>query len=928
MSTSHAPTAPSGFDERGEAEGSDAAAGAARDKVAWHSLTVAEICERLGVEPREGLNAGEVERRRAKYGLNKLAEAKKEPGWHAFLRQYRDLMQLVLVGAAVVSIVALQEVSTGIVIIGLTVLNAVLGLNQEGKAAESVAALQKMLLIKAHVRRDGAMADVPAEEVVPGDVVAFEAGDKIPADGRLVVAATLEIEEAALTGESTPVGKSVEPVSGGDVPLGDRHDMAYMNSTVTRGRGEMVVTATGMKTEVGQISGMLSHVQQEKTPLTRQLDQLTVVITIMAGIALALVVLIGLIRGDDFDDLFLIGITLAIAAIPTGLPSVVTTMLSLGTQALAAKGAIVKRLRSVETLGSTSAICSDKTGTLTLNQMTVRQLLIAGRRYSVDGEGYSTNGNILRVAGETDTELAPFLLPMALANDGAVHDGEIVGDPTEVALVVLAAKGGLDVDETRRTYPRVAEVPFDSDYKFMATFHEIDGVVRCFVKGAPDVLLARSTHARAADGSVVPIDEYRARVLEENDRLASEGLRVLAVASRDIDPAQFDPNAVLLDEVQGLTLLALVGIVDPPRKEARDAIARCKEAGIRARMITGDHVTTAAAIAGQLGIEGRALSGTEFAAMSDEELEQQVEEIGVVARVAPEDKVRLVDTLKRKGHVVSMTGDGVNDAPALKRADIGVAMGITGTEVTKEAGDMILTDDNFATIVAAVEGGRGIYDNLMKYVRVQMVMLGAFILLFVLAGAFDVANGSPLTPLQVLWINFAVDVVLAIGLGFDAAAPGLMRRRPRDASAPIIDRSLAIQLGAASVVMSVLALVIVAWGENRYDLVVATTMGLTTLSLMHIAAALEVRELEGSIFDRYTIANKRFVQLIAAATVLTFLVTELGFLQRIFDTVSLTSSQWGICLLGPIVFIAVAELAKLVRRRTGEPDEAAATATG
>jgi Ca2+-transporting ATPase len=431
------------------------------------------------------------------------------------------------------------------------------------------------------------------------------------------------------------------------------------------------------------------------------------------------------------------------------------------------------------------------------------------------------------------------------------------------------------------------------------------------------------------DGSAVDIGEYRDRVLAENDRLASDGLRVLAVASRDFDPAQFDPNSELLDQVQNLTLLALVGIVDPPRKEAKDAIARCKEAGIRARMITGDHVTTASAIAEQLGIEGRALSGTEFAALSDEDLDEQVEQIGVVARVAPEDKVRLVDVLKRKGHVVSMTGDGVNDAPALKRADIGVAMGITGTEVTKEAADMILTDDNFATIVSAVEGGRGIYDNLMKYVRVQLVMLGAFILLFVLAGAFDVANGAPLTPLQILWINFAVDVVLAIGLGFDAAAPGLMRRRPRDASAPIVDRSLAIQLGAASVLMSVLALVIVAWGENRYDLVVATTMGLTTLSLMHIAAALEVRELEGTIFDRYTIANRRFVYLIATATVLTFLVTELAFLQRIFDTVSLTSSQWGICLLGPIVFIAVAELAKLVRRHTGEPAEAAAaTATG
>jgi P-type Ca2+ transporter type 2C len=900
--------------------------GASPGGLTWHALTAEEVSAKLGVDPTAGLDHAEVERRRAEVGPNKLAEAKKEPAWRAFVRQYRDLMQLVLLGAAIVSMAALQEFSTGIVIIGLTVLNAILGLNQEGKAAESVAALQKMLLIKAHVRRGGELADIPAEELVPGDVVSFEAGDKIPADGRLVVAATLEIEEAALTGESTPVSKGVGAIAGEDVPLGDRTDMAYMNSTVTRGRGEMVVTATGMATEVGQISGMLSHVEQEKTPLTRQLDQLTMLITGMAGAALALVVIIGLVRGQSFDDLFLIGISLAIAAIPTGLPAVVTTMLSLGTQALAAKGAIVKRLRSVETLGSTSAICSDKTGTLTLNQMTARQLVLVGRRYSIDGEGYSTQGKILRVAGDSDTPLEPYLVPMALANDGAVHDGEIVGDPTEVALVVLAAKGGLDVDETRRRYPRIAEVPFDSDYKFMATFHEMEDegrkVVRCFVKGAPDVLLARSSSLRDADGTTVDATAARDRVLAENDRLAGEGLRVLAVAARDFDPASFDADGALLDEVQGLTLLALVGIVDPPRKEARDAIARCKDAGIRARMITGDHVTTAAAIASQLGIEGRALSGTEFAALSDEELDAQVEEIGVVARVAPEDKVRLVDVLKRKGHVVSMTGDGVNDAPALKRADIGVAMGITGTEVTKEAGDMILTDDNFATIVSAVEGGRGIYDNLMKYVRVQLIMLGGFILTFVGASAFDVANGAPLTPLQILWVNFAVDVLLAIGLGFDAAAPGLMRRLPRDASAPIVGRSLATRLAVASVVMAALAIGVVAWGEHRYDLAVATTMGLTTLSLMHIVGALETREPDGTIFKRYTIANQRFVKLIGAALVLTFLVTALGPLQRIFDTVALTTSQWGICLLGPIVFLAVVELGKLYDRHRGQGETA------
>jgi Ca2+-transporting ATPase len=889
------------------------------EPTAWYNLPAEEVCRRLEVDPADGLSSAEVAERRQRYGPNKLAEEAKEPAWRAFLRQYRDLMQLVLVGAAVVSIVALQDVSTGLVIIGLTVLNAVMGLHQEGKAAESVAALRQMLIISASVTRDGQIVEVPAEELVPGDVVSFEAGDKVPADGRVLVAATLEIEEAGLTGESTPVAKSVAPVPGTDVPLGDRVDMAYMNSQVTRGRGEMVVTATGMASEVGHISAMLSGVEQEKTPLTKQLDQITVLITIMAAAALVLIILLGLVRGEDFDTLFLVGISLAVAAIPTGLPAVVTMLLSGGTRALAEKGAIVKRLRSVETLGSTSAICSDKTGTLTLNQMTARQLVTVGRRYNVDGEGYSTTGRILRVAGSSDTPLEPFMLPMALANDAVIRDGACIGDPTEGALVVLAAKGGLDVQETRRALPRVAEVPFDAEYKLMATFHRIDDgglpVVRCFVKGAPDVLLARSTGYVGEDGRPGPLaGDARDRVLAENDRLAGEGLRVLAVARRDFDPDTFDPSGDLLGLVEELDLLALVGIVDPPRKEAKDAIALCKDAGIRVRMITGDHATTAAAIAGHLGIEGRALTGAEFAALTDEELDAQVGEIGVVARVAPEDKVRLVSTLKGQGNIVAMTGDGVNDAPALTRADIGVAMGITGTEVTKDAAEMILTDDNFATIVTAVEGGRGLYDNLMKYIRVQMIMLAGFILTFVGAGVFTIADGVPLLPLQILWINFAIDVLLAVGLGFDAATPGLMQRRPRSPDQPVIPRALGLRLGLAGLLIAVATLLVVSWAEDRYALAVATTMGLTTTSLLHIAAALEWRDPDRSVFNRATIANGRFNLLMLAAIALTFLVTTVPGLQRIFDTAELSGDQWRVCLLAVLGYLVLTEVGKFAFR--------------
>jgi Ca2+-transporting ATPase len=885
-----------------------------RQLATWHTATAQDVCEELGVDPSVGLTTAEVEDRRARYGPNALAQERRERPWHAFLRQYRDLMQLVLVGAAVVSIVALGDIRTGVVVLSLTVLNALMGLHQEGKAAESVAALRQMLVMTAMVKRDGRQQQVPAEELVPGDVVGFEAGSKVPADGRLLVTASLEIEEAGLTGESTPVPKTTEAVAAQEAPLGDRTDMAYMNSQVTRGRGEMVVTATGMDTEVGRISGMLSGVEQDKTPLTRQLDRITVIITVMAAIALVFVVVMGLARGQDFDSLFVVGISLAIAAIPTGLPAVVTMLLSLGTRQLADAGAIVKRLKSVETLGSTSAICSDKTGTLTLNQMTARRLVLAGRRFTVDGEGYSTSGRILAAAGSQDVGLEPVALPLALASDAVVHDGECIGDPTEGALVVLAAKAGLDVEETRRDHPRVAEVPFDSEYKFMATFHEIDGAVRGFVKGAPDVLLARSSRYLAADGTTATLDDDgRALVVRENDALANEGMRVLAVAR--VDAAAPDlQGGDLLEVVRDLELIALVGIVDPPRREARDAIAECKSAGIRVRMITGDHVTTAASIAGQLGIEGRALTGAEFAAMSDDELDAQVGEIGVVARVAPEDKVRLVDVLKRQGNVVAMTGDGVNDAPALTRADIGVAMGITGTEVTKDAAEMILTDDNFATIVTAVEGGRGLYDNLMKYIRFQMVVLIGFILTFVGAGLFMVAEGTPLTPLQILWINFAIDVLLAIGLGFDAATPGLMKRRPRPPSEPVIGRALAVRLAIGGVLIAAGTLIVVGWGEDRHGLAVATTMGLTAMSLLHIVAALEWRDQKASIISHETLANGRFVVLMLAALGLTFLVTTLDGLERIFGTTSLDGEQWGICALVALGYLVLCEIEKAVIR--------------
>src|SRR4051794_27176441 len=515
----------------------------------WHLLTAERAVHELDVQPEEGLSTGEAAQRLQRYGPNRFAEAKTEPRWRAFLRQYRDPMQIVLLGAGIISIYPVKQPGTGIMILLLTLLNAVLGLNQEGKAAAAVAALQKMMIVKARVRRDGALAQLPAEQLVPGDVVAIEAGDVVPADGRLLAAATLEVAEAALTGESLPVGKGTEPVEAVDAALGDRSDMVYMNTNVTRGAGEFLVTSTGMGTEVGHISGMLQHQDESKSPLTVQLEKLTKQLVTIAGLALVASVALNMLRGQSFTEVFTVAVAFAIAAIPTGLPAVVTTILARGTRLLADANAIVKRLRSTETLGATSAICSDKTGTLTLNQMTAIELTIPGRRYKVSGSGYSTEGQIKHAGGEPPVPLEPFMFPLALACDAVLTEtGEMIGDPTEGALVVLAEKGGLDLELTRKRYPRVAELPFDTAYKLMATFHRMideagHDVIRCFVKGAPDQLLARaSLHLDPTLTPSVVDEEFTARYLEENERLAKQGLRVIATARRDFDPAGFDPD--------------------------------------------------------------------------------------------------------------------------------------------------------------------------------------------------------------------------------------------------------------------------------------------------------------------------------------------------------------------------------------------------
>jgi P-type Ca2+ transporter type 2C len=729
-----------------------------------------------------------------------------------------------------------------------------------------------------------------------------------------------------LTGESVPVSKGADTVENAEAPLGDRTDMVYMNTSVTRGSGTFVVTATGMQTEVGHISHLLSTEEDAKTPLTRQLDRLTTQILVLAGFALVASIALNLWRGHEFTSVFTAAVAFAIAAIPTGLPAVVTTILSYGTQMLAKANAIVKRLRSTETLGSTSAINSDKTGTLTLNQMTAVEMAIPGRKYAISGTGYSTEGTIRHVAGQEEVPLDQFLMPMVLAADAVVTEsGEMIGDPTEGALVVLAEKGGLDAESTRQEFPRIAELPFDAAYKLMATFHRMKDesgrdVVRAFVKGAPDQLLDRST--ATLDWHLAPLelnDELRQRYNDENQRLAEQGLRVLATGRKDFEPDHFDPNADLLELMNGLTVLTLVGIVDPPRPTAKASIATAKEAGIRVRMITGDHAITAAAIANQLGIEGRAITGAEFAAMSDDEVQASIDEIGVIARVTPEDKVRLVDNLKKKNLIVAMTGDGVNDAPALKRADIGIAMGITGTEVSKEAAAMILTDDNFSTIVKAVEMGRGLYDNLTKYIRFQMGVLVGMVLTFLSASIFNIVGGIPFLPLQTLYLNFTTQVFQAVGLGYGKPAEGLMKRKPRPSDEPLLPRSLMLWLGTAGLVMALGTLAVAWWGDDEHGIEFGRTMAFTTFALFNLFFSFTCRDERRSIFNLDTFDDGKFLLASGLSVVAIVLGTEFSLFQRFLDTTGLSLEQWLLCIAVALTIVAVSEVRKIFLRRRPEP---------
>lgn len=887
-------------------------------QTAWHAQDTDAVVSALASDRLAGLTVGEADERRRRHGPNEIASEPAPSTWAIALQQLRDLMNLMLVAVAVVSVV-IGEVPTAIIVAALVVLNVVLGTQQELKARASVDALAKMQTPQVRVTRDGALEQFAATELVPGDIVHLEAGDVVPADGRLLTSATLEAQEAALTGESAPVPKDPQTLDTAEVPLGDRSNMVFQNTSVTRGTATMVVTETGMHTQMGQIASMLSAVAPSKSPLQRELNSLTKVLGIIAWTAVALIVVLGVIRGQSLTTVLLLGISMGVSAIPTGLPTFVQAMLAFGARQLAEAKAVVKNLTDVETLGATSAINSDKTGTLTMNQMTARSLYFHCRWYTVDGEGYSKTGRITHVAGEAVPDFTLLAYGLCLDSDATVSDtGEVVGDPTEAALVVLAAKVGVDAPLTRQTYPRVAEVPFDSAYKFMATFHhlQVDGSTRFveLVKGGPDVVLARCATTYRPGRQVAALDEVREELTAANRTMSEKGLRVLAFAARRLDGQEVEAAADPMSFVEDLTFVGMVGIIDPLRPEAIDAVRTAHTAGIDVRMITGDHAITASAIGAELGLGPGAIGGPELQAMTDEDLAAALPNLHVFGRVTPQDKLRLADIMQKGGAVVAMTGDAVNDAAALKKADIGVAMG-SGSEVTKQAGKMILTDDNFGTLITAIRLGRNIYEKIVSYIRYQMSKLFSLVLLFLVASIFDINDGVALTPLMVLFQHFFITLFPVAVIMLDPPAPDLMNKPPRDPQMPIANRRAFVQwlaYGVLQFAVTLAAMLLAPGDMSTTEASVPMTTAFVVLSFGSILAGLVMRRDPESGLTAPILGA---LKILSVPVVVTVFAVEIGFLQDLLMTTSLTGAQWLACLGWSLIIPIVVEVEKAIRRR-------------
>jgi Ca2+-transporting ATPase len=884
-------------------------------------MEVADAAARLETSPSSGLSNAEAEKRLAAHGPNELEAADVIRPWQILLAQFRNVLILILVVAVGLS-AALGHATEAAVISVIVVFAAVLGFVQEYRAERAIEALRQMAAPNATVVRDANEDDVPARELVPGDVVLLRAGDRVSADARLSDVVALQVEESALTGESLPVEKQTTALVGEELQLGDRTNMVYAGTTVTYGKGRGVVVATGMETEFGGVARMLQTIERGKTPLQVSLDRVGLLLARTALVLVVVVVGLGLLRGEAFLDMVLFGAALAVAVVPEALPAVITISLTLAAQRMVRRQALIRSLPAIETLGSVSVICSDKTGTLTKDQMTVREVFSDGQTVEVSGAGYEPEGAFRRDGSpvELSAALVETLRAAALASDSQLvrsdtDEWQVRGDPTEAALIVAAAKAGLHRPDLLAERPRVNEIPFTSEAKRMTTLHETPNGSVAYAKGAPEVVLEASTRQLTASGETALDGEGREALLGTARQMAGEALRVLAVARRS--------GATIENAERELTFLGLVGMIDPPRPEAKAAVQTCEEAGIRPVMITGDHPLTAEAIAREIGLlaDGRAVTGSELESMERGKLAREAETIQVYSRVSPEHKLRIVTALQENGHFVAMTGDGVNDAPALKKADIGVAMGITGTDVTKEAGAMTLTDDNFASIVAAVEEGRSVFGNIKKYL---MYLLSANLgEIGLLVGASLLGKPLPLSAVQILYVNLATDGLPALALAVDPPERGLMRRPPRHRGEGIFTKRVVALIVTGGAWSALVTLSLFSWAlSTERVLAEAMTMTFATLVLIEFFKAYSYRSDRHSVFDR-PFANRWLNLAIVWEIVLLVLVVNVPFLQDAFGTRSLSATDWGIVVSSAVTIVPVLEVAKRVIRR-GQLEEVTA----
>lgn len=886
----------------------------------YHNQRSIDVLKELDSMAAEGLCTNEAQERLEKYGFNEFQDKKRKSFFQKFIDQFKDFMILILIAAAIISVAAGEKVDA-IVILAIVILNALLSIYQEGQAEKSLESLKQMSAPEAKVIRDGKKTVVPARELVPGDIVILEAGDIIPADLRLFTSSNLKVDESSLTGESVAAEKNSDALLDNNATLGDRVNMAYMSTIVTYGRGKGVVVGTAHDTEIGKIASMIEEIEDELTPLQNKLDKLGKKLGILTIIICAIVFALGLLQNREVIDMLFVSVSLAVAAIPEGLPAIVTIVLAIGMSRMVKKNAIVKKLLAVETLGSTTYICSDKTGTLTQNEMTVKKVYADGKYYDVTGIGYEPDGQILNngkdLTHDELNNLKALLYACILNNDANLLENNnlytIMGDPTEGALITFAGKAGYLEDEVESEQPRIDEIPFDSDRKMMSTFHEVDDRIIQYTKGAPDIVLSNCKYIYIGGEFREITDEDRIDILKANSTFASDALRVLGFAIKIVSKDDFkntDKNE------ENLIFIGLTGMIDPPRTEAMQAIEECKRAGIHTVMITGDHRETAFQIAKELGIcenHNETISGSELATIADSDYNELVKKIKVYSRVSPEQKVKIVNALRENGEIVAMTGDGVNDALAIKRADIGISMGITGTDVAKNTADMVLTDDNFASIVNAVEEGRIIFANIQKFV--------AFLLscnigeIFIVFFAMLLGMDEPLKPIHLLWLNLVTDSLPALALGVEPGEPGIMEEKPRSKDDPIITKKMGVAIVLQSLAITVASLLAFYYAIKLYpdSITHARTIVFATLITSELLRAFSSRSFDRPIWKIGFKSNMKMVYAILISFTMLLAVLYVPFLHDIFDTFQLGFKDWEIVLSFAFIPFIIGELVKVVR---------------